>query len=61
MVFDMKVDILKGINVKQELVKKIEDYWNNENVEFKVDCKWLSKWKVVEDIVELKLKGWYLI
>ena len=30
MVFDMEVDILKGINVEQELVKKIENYWNNE-------------------------------
>ena len=39
MVFDMKVDVLKEINVEWQLVKEIENYWNNEIVEFKVNGK----------------------
>ena len=37
--FDMIVDVLKGINVKYELIKKFKKYWNDEIVEFKIDCK----------------------
>ena len=29
--------------------RKIKRFWSDKIVEFKVDCKWLSKWKVVEN------------
>ena len=40
---------MKEICVEYELVKENKRFWSNEIVEFKVDCKWLSKWKVVEN------------
>ena len=39
MVFDIKVKILKEICVRYKLVKKIERFWSNEIVGFKVDCE----------------------
>ena len=32
------VNILKEINIVYELVKEIKCYWNNEIVEFEIDC-----------------------
>ena len=41
------IDVLREIYVEYELVKEIKSFWNNVIVKIKVDCKWLSKLKVV--------------